>query len=287
MRIKNLFFLCAFCLILGFSCTKKNINDVYFPTEKIQLLRDEKKSLESLNSWKKNNKIPFAGTVSHHLLAQNQIDLWFCLLKKQNPKIKTFVILSPSHWGLSSGDFSLTFGSWKTQFGTVETNSKIEEKIKNALNGRIEDNVFKVEHGVSAVLPFISKYFPDSNVCAVCYNGEPPVNQAKAKRLLDSLMPYKEKFFSGEFFLLVSSDFSHHGNLIETKRKDSMTKIFLDSPTKENWIYSICDNRPGIYVLANLLEENSYCNLLCHTNSFEISGQGAEDITSYFFTFFY
>ncbi|MDD6487935.1 MAG: AmmeMemoRadiSam system protein B [Spirochaetales bacterium] len=243
------------------------------------------------------NTTPFAGIVSHHLLAHTQIDAWFAELARQRKDISTFLVLSPSHWNLSTGFFSVTFGSWvvsgnaSTAGGAqqlVDTDFEIENKLKEALDARIDDAAFASEHGVSTLAPYIKKYFPQAKIAALIYSGEPPLNQPMAEDLcnavsgcLDLAEPQKDSVF-----LLVSSDFSHHQNPATTKQRDERSRRFLENPQNESWILAVCDNRPAMYLLDKLLSEDTQTTILCNTNSYELCHEAPDDITSYFFCFF-
>lgn len=244
------------------------------------------------------NATPFAGIVSHHLLAHTQIDAWFAELAQQRKDISTFLVLSPSHWNLSTGFFSVTFGSWVVSDNAgaasggaqqlVGTDFEIENKLKEALDARIDDAAFASEHGVSTLAPYIKKYFPQAKIAALIYSGEPPLNQPMAEDLcntvsgcLDLAEPQKDSVF-----LLVSSDFSHHQNPATTKQRDERSRRFLENPQNESWILAVCDNRPAMYLLDKLLPEDTQTTILCNTNSYELCHEAPDDITSYFFCFF-
>lgn len=244
------------------------------------------------------NATPFAGIVSHHLLAHTQIDAWFAELARQRKDISTFLVLSPSHWNLSTGFFSVTFGSWVVSGNAsaasggaqqlVGTDFEIENKLKEALDARIDDAAFASEHGVSTLAPYIKKYFPQAKIAALIYSGEPPLNQPMAEDLcnavsgcLDLAEPQKDSVF-----LLVSSDFSHHQNPATTKQRDERSRRFLENPQNESWILAVCDNRPAMYLLGKLLPEDVQTTILCNTNSYELCHEAPDDITSYFFCFF-
>ncbi|MBR4823321.1 MAG: AmmeMemoRadiSam system protein B [Spirochaetaceae bacterium] len=245
------------------------------------------------------NAVPVAGIVSHHILAHTQIDGWFAELAAHRKDISTFLVLSPSHWDLSTGFFSVTFGSWVVSGGgastadggtpqLVATDFEIENKLKEALDATIDDTAFASEHGVSALAPYIKKYFPNAKIAAVIYSGEPPVNQPLAEKLYSAVSgcTVSANPENDGVFLLVSSDFSHHQNLETTKARDARSRLFLEKPSEQPWILAVCDNRPAMYTLQKLLPDNSETTILCNTNSYELIPEGADDITSYFFCFF-
>lgn len=232
------------------------------------------------------NSFVWAGTVSHHLLADKQIDRWFSEIADRR-KIETFFIICPSHYGLSSYEWSLDNCCWETKKGMVYTDEKIESQIAQALGVSYDSQVFPVEHGVNALIPYISRYFPKAKVCVIAVHGEPPLNQKNAQKLADALAPYFTENGKQKNFLLISTDFAHHGDYEGTEFKDNRSRQFFNNPTNSTWIFCGCDNRPGIYVLSRFLTPETKNAVLYHTNSFELSGLDGNDITSYFFSLFY
>jgi len=229
---------------------------------------------------------PWAGTVSHHLLADNLIDRWFAELAKRRA-VHLFYILSPSHWGLSTLRYSLTDGSWHVPGGYVESDRPDVSALAKALGIPLESAIFEGEHGVSTLMPYIARYFPKAKVIAIAYRGEPPLDEPMAHKLALAIAPAFDKEGKKTNFLLISTDFAHHGNEKGTELKDVRTRKFFANPSSDTWIFAGCDNRPGIYVLAYVLGSATRCSILYHSNSLRLSGQGATNITSYFFTFFW
>ena len=229
---------------------------------------------------------PWGGTASHHLLADSQIDRWFSELAARR-KIELFYILSPSHWGLSTQTYSITDGSWLLPNGLVASNRRKARALAQELGVPLEPTVFDPEHGVSVLIPYIAKHFPDARVVAIVYPGEPPLDQPMAERLASALAPAFDQKGRERNFLLVSTDFAHHGDEAMTKAKDERSRLFFSSPSRSNWIVAGCDNRPGMYVLARLLGQETRAAVLYHCDSFALSGEGRDDITSYFFSYFW
>jgi len=228
----------------------------------------------------------WSGTVSHHLLAYRQIDRWFSEIAKRR-KVETFFVICPSHYGLSSYEWSLDDCNWETANGIVYSDEKIEKEIALALDVPYDPQVFPGEHGVNALIPYISRYFPKAKVCVIAVHGEPPLNQKNALKLADALTPYFTEAGRKKNFLLISTDFAHHGDLAGTEFKDERSRLFFNNPTDSSWVFCGCDNRPGIYVISRLLTPETKNAVLYHTNSFELSGLDGNDITSYFFSLFY
>ncbi|MBO7582814.1 MAG: AmmeMemoRadiSam system protein B [Treponema sp.] len=224
--------------------------------------------------------------MSHHLLADKQIDRWFYEIA-QNRKVETFFIISPSHYGLSTQEWSLDDCIWQTKSGMVYTNQKEEKALAEKLGVQYDSQVFPDEHGINTLIPYISRYFPKARVCVITVYGEPPLNQKNAQKLADALQPYFTQKEKKKNFLLISTDFAHHGNLEGTEFKDKRSREFFNNPSDSSWVFCGCDNRPGVYVLSRFLTKQTKSAVLFHTNSYELSGFDEDDITSYFFSFFY
>ncbi|QQO11330.1 AmmeMemoRadiSam system protein B [Breznakiella homolactica] len=230
--------------------------------------------------------VPWAGTVSHHILADRLIDAWFRELAARRT-VSVFFILSPSHWGLSTERFSLTAGSWRTGSGDVRSNGTIVRDVSRKLDVSGDDRVFAYEHGVSTLMPYIARYFPEAEAVCIAYTGDAPLNQPMAEKLTAALSPYFSEKSKDDFFLLISTDFSHHGGRETTAANDAKTEHFFAEPSARSWYAVVCDNVPGIYVLARLLPPRTRSCILYHTDSYRLSGEQEDDITSYFFSYFW
>jgi len=226
---------------------------------------------------------PWAGTISHHVLTAPLIDRWFEELAARRT-VETFYILSPSHGERTSQPWALARGRWKVDGGWVETDDDKSLRIASRLGVSLEPQPFQYEHGVHVFMPYIHRYFPGSRVVAVVYPGEPPVNIPLAEKLRDAILPEFLLQEHGRNFLLISTDFSHHGNEASTADKDAMSRQFWQHPGPATWILAGCDNRPGIFVLASCLGPESRTAVFWHTNSYVLTGRDRSDITSYFFT---
>jgi AmmeMemoRadiSam system protein B len=283
---------CVVLVLLVFSCVRNNSepSDVAeFPVYQTwHSLREQEygKPIPSPTEEIPPTKFfPWAGTASHHLLAHEYIDAWFSRLADMR-KVQCFYILSPAHYGVEVETYSLTCGSWETGFGAVQSDKEKVNRLAQRLNVSLDPWAFRVEHGVSTLMPYIKKYFPKSKVVAVAYDGDISVNIPISSRLADALENAFDKKGKRKNFLLISTDFSHRGNIKETAETDYNSRRYLNNPADISWYMVGCDNRPGIYILDKLGKKNLESFILYHTNSWEISTQWEHDITSYFFVYF-
>ena len=230
---------------------------------------------------------PWGGVVSHHLLVGEHIDDFFAHIKAERD-VETFFIICPSHYGLSVQPWSVADCSWKVGSDSyVETDLEKSQAVLEILKVPYDPQVFPIEHGASALMQYIEKYFPQAKVVVVAVNGEPPLNSLYNRPLADAILPFFGEDAREKNFLLISSDFSHHVNSEKTKERDRKSEIFLSEADPDKWVFCSCDNRPGMYLLSRAMSDNTESRILCHTNSFEFTGEGEDDITSYFFALFY
>ncbi|ADK82416.1 AmmeMemoRadiSam system protein B [Sediminispirochaeta smaragdinae] len=234
---------------------------------------------------------PVAGIVSHHLLAGQLIDQWFRTLAGCR-EVDRFFMLSPRHWDLGSGPYSLTDADWHTASGIVSSDRDMISDLATELGVEIDPEVFVTEHGIGTFMPFIARYFPHATVVAIAYPGEPPVNMPMAEKLwavMKRALFEKRANGTDKNFLLISTDFAHHGDLETVMKKDQRTRRFLDDPKSDTWIFGGCDNRPGMYILGKMADmlTRPRISVLYHSNSFALSGKDPQDITSYFFAYLY
>jgi len=228
---------------------------------------------------------PWAGITSHHILSHEYLDAYFSYLARKRD-VKRFFVLSPDHYGVSLRSYSLTIGSWDSGFGFVESDKKKVHALLQALDVELDPDVFIYEHGISAIMPYIKKYFPYAQVVAIIHGRESVVNTLISGFLADVLEEEFDESGKQENFLLISADFSHGENQEATYLNDFNSRRYLIDTINVSWNNVCCDNRAGIYILDRLGKKNLESVIFYHTNSWEISGQEEDDITSYFFAYF-
>jgi AmmeMemoRadiSam system protein B len=226
---------------------------------------------------------PVAGSVSHHLLIAPLINMWFKELRRLR-QVSTFVIISPRHFPQGREDISFSTISWNAGNGKVEPDRECIELLRNSLGLAEDPEAMHMEHGVGALLPYIVKYFPEARIAPVVVN-ELHVSPAQIQKLAAALYTIIQN--KSDTFLIVSIDFSHHADKALTEQRDKRTAVFLHAPSLERLPLVYSDNNKGLRVLAFLYEKLNLNTAvqLCRTNSFAYSGDGEDDITSYFFYF--
>jgi len=233
------------------------------------------------------DKIPFSGTVSHHLLVGDIIDKWFNNLHHLRDNINCFIIVSPKHFNLGCNNICLSSLDWQIDNKFIKVNKKHIKRIKKKLKIDEDRYAFHKEHGISTLLPFIKKYYPGAKIVPIVLDE---FNKQIGKTLQLSEEIYKIVKKNKNTFVLISIDFSHWADRPVTDERDKKSSnIILNlNMEKINSIYS--DNNTGLILLFDLCNKSNIkkSHIFCHTDSEKFSRIKQEnDITSYFFTFQY
>lgn len=203
--------------------------------------------------------------IPHHLVSSAAIATGIAALKGQS--FKKMVMLSPDHFFQCEKILCTTNSMYQTFFGDVSADSLIVEKLITSPIVSDHPNLFKTEHGIFAVVPFVAKFFPGVSVTPIVLNGKNwKGHQEEIKHLIESVL-------DDQTILIVSSDFSHYLPLAESNEMDEQTAKILFSKDLtgisklNNADQSDC---PGcLWVLASIANDQGFYNpsVLMHTNS--------------------
>ncbi len=117
-----------------------------------------------------------SGIVAHHLLVADKIARTFAALGNGNEK--TVVVLSPNHFSLGRSATQTTTGSWSTPYGELVADEHTVESLRVGVPDLfIEPDTFEKEHGVSAIAPFVKKWFPEAKVVAISIHEKATLEQ--------------------------------------------------------------------------------------------------------------
>ncbi len=246
------------------------------------IYRADKHDLQGQESYRVR-----ALVVAHHLVASESIALAVRTLALH--PVDRIVLLSPDHYGRCPTHLCTTHGTFRTYFGDVHTNDAGTDAIAHSPVGAFEPELFKQEHGIFAVLPFIAHYLPKVTVVPVVLSQKTfwRADPAELQSLFQSLV-------DDHTALVVSSDFSHYLRLADAEKEDRKTMMtFLAHDLAgiralKNPDQSDC---PGcLWILANVAGSGGYFNpsILMHTNSAVLLGDRAvTQTTSHFAIAFY
>lgn len=228
----------------------------------------------------------YGGTISHHALASDYIHAWFLKLK-ETQQIKTFILIGPDHFDRTRQEIAISTKNWVSENGEISADSALAEKILSAYRLQEEDSIFRHEHGIRVLVPYIIKYFPESKIVPIVQK-----DHHFRKQYLENLTEIIQRAINSgeEYFVLVSADFSHYEGITGTAENDAISEYYLNNQWLENPQPPVCDNTAGIYILNRLhgyKNEKNEIHLFSYTNSWLIARKQADNITSYFFTFYF
>jgi poly-gamma-glutamate synthesis protein (capsule biosynthesis protein) len=218
-----------------------------------------------------------AGIVSHHFLAKELIAEFYN--KISSDKISTVFLISPDHYNhfYASGILAYTSQTpWTTPYGDLETNKEIIDSLVKDKSVEISNPAIGLEHGIFTEIPFIKKFFPTAKIIPLVANSASNYNNFyELGKKLKAIAPENS-------ILIVSSDFSHDLSTAKSSQADKQSIDVLKNLSENNLNLISNDCKQCIVVLSGFLQKNSYkFNLIDNKNSFDISGENKDFVTSY------
>lgn len=221
-----------------------------------------------------------AGIVSHHFLAKNLIADFFTGIDPIN--VETVYLVGPDHFSKLSRDTSqavTSLLSWQTPYGILE--AKQVEIPKYVLDGQlsINDHVFKNEHAIYTLVPFIKRSLPNAKIVPIVL----------ATNLSDEdAYDLGQKLDSENAILVVSSDFAHQVSEDEAKSLDEKSLVALNPPTLDTLDQITNDCRQCIALLAGyLLDKQTIFELKANKTSVDFGPARVNDLTSYVSAYYF
>jgi AmmeMemoRadiSam system protein B len=226
------------------------------------------------------------GVVPHHLLADRMIASFFNTAAKNRPGIETVIIIAPMHDG-ERGKLATTRSGWRTPTGDLPVNDDIAEIFIRELGAVVDDRLLREDHSASALVPFVSYYFPGAKTaCLLISKLSSSDTPLRVAEMLASVAEAQN------CLLVFSVDFSHYLTPLETDAHDMQTREAVMSGDLESIMRMGNDNMDSTacvsaFILFTELMAGGIQEL-DHSNSLIISGLHpsdpafAEGLTSYF-----
>ncbi len=218
-------------------------------------------------------------TVPHHLLAVDIMAKAFSEISGNEYEL--VLILCPDHYLRSATLFATVRDDFETVFGRVRTDN---EGVDGILSSPLvsESDLFWREHGIHAVLPFVSYYFPDAEIVPVA------IHPKATRDELNEFLPFLEKVVGDRKTLIIeSTDFSHYFPLGEAVEKDDETLRVLSSGNPE-LVFSLknpdnIDSVAAQYLQMRIQNEffQSELQVTENRNSQEYAPEAVNETTSY------
>jgi poly-gamma-glutamate synthesis protein (capsule biosynthesis protein) len=154
-------------------------------------------------------------TVPHHLVAADLIARAF-LVARDN-RYDRIVVLTPDHFKRASRPFATTRLPFDTVFGRVPTDRAAVETLLASESLVAESDLFRREHGIGAVLPYVARFFPGTPIVPVA------IAIGSNRKEWDALVAALDPLVTERTLILQSTDFSHYLPLSEAVLRDQET----------------------------------------------------------------
>lgn len=219
-----------------------------------------------------------AAITSHHFLAKETIAK--TILSIDPSKVKNIILVSPDHYSAVTRSEVIgvtTAVDWSTPFGKIEKEPSQIEALTTLPNIALQPTAFLNEHGIYTLIPFLKKHFPRARVTPIILRGSDTYTKyVELGWNLHSVFP------KDETLLLVSSDFSHEMPAEKAQAQDEASILALNTLSEQNVDQVNSDCKVCVAVLAGYLSQFPHqFSLIEQTNSYNISGQDPERVTSY------
>jgi poly-gamma-glutamate synthesis protein (capsule biosynthesis protein) len=225
--------------------------------------------------------------VPHHLTAAVAIAAGIQSLQAEKPS--SVLLLSPDHFNACPSALCTGNIRFQSTFGTTEPDASVLTVLRSSPFVSERSAMFQREHGIHAVIPFISHLSSGTQVTPLAIAIRPDW-KAQRKELLELI----RRVVDQDVTLVISSDFSHYLPLTEADAADERTAKALFSrdfdgiARLENPAQSDCP--PCLWLAAHIAHERNAYNpsVLLHTNSARLlHEETVPSTTSHFAIAFY
>lgn len=164
----------------------------------------------------------------------------------------------------------------------VEPDREIINGLLSTNTAANNESLFLSEHSICGIITFIAKYFPGAKIVPLIMKGNTPENYST--KLAETMRKSCNKCL-----VIISSDFSHEVNMNIAKEQDNRSIEILKNVDEENISKISSDSIPGIRTLFSFLQSSglNHGTIFNNSNSYEISGNHPENVTSYVTAIYY
>jgi len=223
-----------------------------------------------------------SGVVPHHLLAKDIIEDFFSYISSRG-KPKTIVILSPDHFQsgilMESNSFiTITVDSNNKEFNNFKIDTLLWGKLFKENKMILNTSAVIVEHGVTALLPYIKKYFPETNILPVLIPADITEEQVEqlAKTINETALL--------NTIVIASVDFSHYLPSRAADFHDAKSIRVLLNFEEEGFKNIEVDCWQALYAvrLFAKLRHKETPHIIAHKNFADFFNLESDKTTSYF-----
>jgi len=223
-----------------------------------------------------------SGVVPHHLLAKDIIEDFFSYISSRE-KPKTMVILSPDHFQsgilMESNSFiTITLEDDRKEFNNLKVDILLWEKLCKENKIALNNSAIIADHGVTALLPYIKKFFPETNILPILIPTDITKEQVEqlVKTIDENTLP--------DTIVVASVDFSHYLPSQAADFHDVKSIRVLLNFEEENFKNIEVDCWQALYAarLFAKLRQKETPHIMAYKNSADFLDLELEETTSYF-----
>jgi poly-gamma-glutamate synthesis protein (capsule biosynthesis protein) len=239
-------------------------------------------TLEVFASDSGNKQDIVSGVVPHHLLAKNIMEDFFSYVSSRE-KPKTIVILSPDHFQsgiLMESNSFITVGlvGDDKEFNNLKIDTSLWGKLFKENKMAINNPAVIAEHGVTTLLPYIKKYFPETNILPILIPAD--ITKERVEQLVRTI----DENTLLNTIVVASVDFSHYLPSQAADFHDTKSIRVLLNFEEENFKNIEVDCWQALYAvrLFAKLRQKETPHIIAHKNSIDFLNLESEETTSYF-----
>lgn len=197
----------------------------------------------------------------------------------QNQKINHIIIIGPSHYEYLNNEFHVPKHTvMSTEIGESKINQSFINQIKRIKNSKKKETLFKKEHSIWMMLPFIQTLHPDAEISPMIIGD---ITFEMVQELSDQIKANQDE----NTLLVISSDFTHYGTAFnytpfighipnEIKKFDQLAFEFIKTKNSKGFWHWFHENETticGRYAISILLETLNHEKLI--TSQYLQSGE--------------
>lgn len=223
-----------------------------------------------------------SGVVPHHLLAEEIIEDFFSYISSRG-KPETIVILSPDHFqsGIlmeSDAFITISLEGDDEEFNNLKVDILLSGKLFKENKMALNNSAVIIEHGVTTLLPYIKKYFPETNILPILIPAD--ITKEQVEQLVKTI----DENGLLDTIVVASVDFSHYLPSLAADFHDTKSIRVLLNFEEENFKNVEVDCWQAFYAarLFAKLRQKESPHIIAHKNSADFLNLELEETTSYF-----
>jgi poly-gamma-glutamate synthesis protein (capsule biosynthesis protein) len=239
-------------------------------------------TLEVFASDSGNKQDIVSGVVPHHLLAKDIIEDFFSYISSRE-KPETIVILCPDHFQsgilMESNSFiTITVDSNDQEFNNLKVDTLLWGKLVKENKMALNNSAVIADHGVTTLLPYIKKYFPEINILPILIPAD--ITKEQVEQLVKTI----DESALLNTIIVASVDFSHYLPSRAADFHDIKSIQVLLNFEEEHFKNIEVDCWQALYAarLFAKLRQKETPHIIAHKNSADFLNFELEETTSYF-----